>query len=143
MTKPGRNQPCHCGSGKKYKRCCLERDQARASPPVAPPMPTAPFGWVEDDDFEELSNSVIDLIAEDKLDEAEQVCHQLRERYPEVYDWKERMGQVQEARCNYAEAAQYYRQSADFVEGRSGYDPEVGEWLREKVAEMESRAESS
>lgn len=21
-SKPGRNSPCHCGSGKKYKRCC-------------------------------------------------------------------------------------------------------------------------
>ncbi|MGH9439408.1 MAG: SEC-C metal-binding domain-containing protein, partial [Terriglobia bacterium] len=21
-TKPGRNQPCPCGSGRKYKRCC-------------------------------------------------------------------------------------------------------------------------
>ena len=25
----GRNDPCHCGSGNKYKRCCLERDQAK------------------------------------------------------------------------------------------------------------------
>jgi hypothetical protein len=23
MTKPGRNDPCPCGSGKKYKKCCL------------------------------------------------------------------------------------------------------------------------
>ncbi len=22
MTKPGRNDPCPCGSGKKYKHCC-------------------------------------------------------------------------------------------------------------------------
>jgi len=21
-TKVGRNEPCHCGSGKKYKKCC-------------------------------------------------------------------------------------------------------------------------
>ena len=21
--KPGRNEPCHCGSGKKYKKCCM------------------------------------------------------------------------------------------------------------------------
>jgi len=25
----GRNDPCHCGSGKKYKKCCLEKDEAR------------------------------------------------------------------------------------------------------------------
>ena len=28
MTKTGRNAPCPCGSGKKYKRCCLEKDLA-------------------------------------------------------------------------------------------------------------------
>ncbi len=27
MGKAGRNDPCPCGSGKKYKKCCLERDQ--------------------------------------------------------------------------------------------------------------------
>ena len=25
--RPGRNDPCHCGSGKKYKKCHLERDE--------------------------------------------------------------------------------------------------------------------
>ena len=25
---PGRNEPCHCGSGRKYKHCCLEKDHA-------------------------------------------------------------------------------------------------------------------
>jgi hypothetical protein len=23
----GRNDPCHCGSGKKYKQCCLSKDE--------------------------------------------------------------------------------------------------------------------
>ncbi|WP_176371622.1 YecA family protein [Desulfosediminicola flagellatus] len=27
MTSLGRNQPCHCGSGKKYKKCCLHQDE--------------------------------------------------------------------------------------------------------------------
>jgi hypothetical protein len=27
-ARPGRNQPCHCGSGRKYKHCCLEKDEA-------------------------------------------------------------------------------------------------------------------
>lgn len=25
---PGRNAPCPCGSGRKYKQCCLEKDEA-------------------------------------------------------------------------------------------------------------------
>src|SRR4029450_13112215 len=29
--KRGRNEPCHCGSGRKYKYCCLEKDAAQAS----------------------------------------------------------------------------------------------------------------
>lgn len=60
MTSPsvlhlGRNEPCHCGSGRKYKQCCLEKDEAasraarakaqeEAPPPVAEtvPIPHAP-----------------------------------------------------------------------------------------------------
>ncbi len=30
-TKPGRNDPCYCGSGKKYKRCHLPLDEAEAA----------------------------------------------------------------------------------------------------------------
>lgn len=28
MSLPGRNDPCHCGSGSKYKKCCIEKDEA-------------------------------------------------------------------------------------------------------------------
>jgi SEC-C motif len=28
MAKPGRNDRCPCGSGKKYKACCLTKDDA-------------------------------------------------------------------------------------------------------------------
>ena len=33
MAKTGRNAPCPCGSGKKYKKCCMKKDQAAAGPP--------------------------------------------------------------------------------------------------------------
>lgn len=32
--KIGRNDPCHCGSGKKYKKCCLEEDGKNKSKDV-------------------------------------------------------------------------------------------------------------
>jgi len=35
-TKPGRNDLCPCGSGRKYKRCCLDK-----VPPAAPLKPPA------------------------------------------------------------------------------------------------------
>ncbi|MEZ4463111.1 MAG: SEC-C metal-binding domain-containing protein [bacterium] len=28
MARPNRNDPCHCGSGRKYKKCHLEADEA-------------------------------------------------------------------------------------------------------------------
>ena len=30
--EPGRNEPCPCGSGRKYKKCCMNREFARSSP---------------------------------------------------------------------------------------------------------------
>jgi hypothetical protein len=44
--RPGRNEPCHCGSGRKYKHCCLEKDEkkaaaARAKAAAAAPAPSA------------------------------------------------------------------------------------------------------
>lgn len=32
--KPGRNEPCTCGSSKKYKQCCLRRNQEPAKAPL-------------------------------------------------------------------------------------------------------------
>jgi SEC-C motif len=51
-ARPGRNEPCRCGSGKKYKHCCLENDDRKAAAarakaakadeaPAAPPEATA------------------------------------------------------------------------------------------------------
>lgn len=30
-ARPGRNEPCLCGSGRKYKQCCLAKDDALAA----------------------------------------------------------------------------------------------------------------
>lgn len=30
-SRPGRNDPCYCGSGRKYKHCCLEKDDKKAA----------------------------------------------------------------------------------------------------------------
>jgi hypothetical protein len=41
--KIGRNDPCHCGSGKKYKKCCLLKDEeAKRAAPAKPIEPVAP-----------------------------------------------------------------------------------------------------
>ena len=40
--KVGRNDPCPCGSGKKYKRCCLPADQHRARVALNVPSGASP-----------------------------------------------------------------------------------------------------
>jgi hypothetical protein len=32
VNKINRNDPCHCGSGKKYKKCCYGADQDKRRP---------------------------------------------------------------------------------------------------------------
>ena len=34
--KIGRNDPCPCGSGKKYKHCCYEKDSVKQEVPAEP-----------------------------------------------------------------------------------------------------------
>lgn len=34
-ARAGRNDPCPCGSGRKYKKCCLARDEAQRGPSAA------------------------------------------------------------------------------------------------------------
>ena len=42
---PGRNAPCRCGSKKKYKACCWDKDRSqsleRPAPPASPPAAPA------------------------------------------------------------------------------------------------------
>jgi len=68
MVKIGRNVPCPCGSGKKYKKCCLMskagKAQKKGSSTKFIPVYTQ---------LDQLSNSVVDLIKQDRLDEAEAV----------------------------------------------------------------------
>src|SRR5262249_22399409 len=41
-ARPGRNEPCHCGSGRKYKHCCLEQDERLAAAARAKAASEAP-----------------------------------------------------------------------------------------------------
>ncbi len=44
----GRNDPCHCGSGRKYKVCCLEKDEAEARAARAKAAAEAPAPAAEE-----------------------------------------------------------------------------------------------
>ena len=152
MAKTGRNDSCPCGSGQKYKRCCLPRDTAAAAERAAADRaaaarareaerstPPATAIGAEDDGLDEASNGVIDLIAAGRLDEAEQAAHALLTAYPDVHDGLERLAMVHAARGDRARAAAYYRHAADFVHAHADqYDPKMEIYLRKRVTECES-----
>jgi hypothetical protein len=95
-----RNDPCPCGSGKKYKRCCLAKDEEAqrvalaVATAVAPPsrhpsdvaaeiaerLAAAAAADDAADELWNLSNAALDLVHEGKLKEAERAARDLLER---------------------------------------------------------------
>jgi tetratricopeptide (TPR) repeat protein len=150
MTKLGRNDQCPCGSGKKYKRCCLPRNEAAAAELAAAaaaaatralermaPLEGREIDW-DDDGLADASNRVVDLIHEGKLDEAEHAASALLTRYPDVHDGFERLGAVYEARGDRKVSAEWYRKALAFMqEHADGYDSKALDWMRRKIAQLE------
>ena len=135
MAKIKRNAPCPCGSGKKYKKCCLPlHEESSAKQQDAGAFSLTP-GFT---DLDDLSNSVVDLIHAGRLDEAEAVCHDLLTRYPEQIDGTERLAEVYEARGDKKKAAQYYRKAAQFAQGSPGFDRELIDWYLSKAKGLEA-----
>lgn len=46
MAKIGRNEPCPCGSGKKYKKCCLKNKKSATVEHVTPSTWDDVIRWV-------------------------------------------------------------------------------------------------
>jgi TolA-binding protein len=155
-NKTGRNDPCHCGSGQKYKRCCLEKDQAAESKVLAAQAAAAAakeakfkaelaaaraafeHGYDETDDLTEASNAAVDLVHAGKLDEAEQAARDLIVRFPEVHDGYDRLGMVHEARGEKKLAADCYRKVVEFVRTHpKQYDPDFADRFDEMIEELD------
>ena len=142
MAKPGRNDRCPCGSSKKYKACCLTKDEAGERERLATAQAgrderaaekrqslrevrealmaklagaTPIDGDLFGDDLTEASNAVLDLIRDCKLDEAEAAARDLLVRYPQVPDGWDRLGMVHEKRGENRQAADCYRKLLAFV----------------------------
>jgi tetratricopeptide (TPR) repeat protein len=146
MAKPGRNDPCPCGSGNKYKKCCLAKEEAvereqlakadgkraeRAAAhtqnlrEVKAAIAARLFGAdADEDELTIASNAAADLVRAGKLDEAEQAARDLLVRFPEVHDGYDRLGMVHEARGENRQAADCYRKVIEFIrEHPDDYDP--------------------
>lgn len=124
MKKTGRNAPCPCGSGKKYKKCCLHNTR-----------PSAGEAFVYTD-LDELSNQVPELIKQGKYDEAEEVCQKLLEQYPDQIDGLHRSAELFEAMENYDKAITFYNLTAEFAEKADGFEQEAVKYFKSKAEQL-------
>ena len=136
--KIGRNDPCPCGSGKKYKKCCLEVDARRAAEEKERFAQGKQQFVVAETDLDELSNSVQALIESNDLDRAEAVCRELQEKFPDQVDGIWRLARVLEARGQRSGAAQAYRQAADFMRSHPGFERESVDDMIQSAERMEA-----
>jgi tetratricopeptide (TPR) repeat protein len=162
VPRTGRNDPCPCGSGKKYKHCCLDKDRAvELAPAIAQRFALqaqkANQVALQKDDQQELlesqaalqeaqaldaaSNAVVDLVHAGRLDEAEQAAQELLVRYPDVHDGYDRLGMVHEARGQFRQAADCYRSVVEFARADpENYDPEFVDSFLDRIAKLEASA---
>lgn len=165
MAKPGRNDACHCGSGAKYKKCCLAKDEAaeregmaeahgargarredRAAErrlqvqelkaAMAAKLAGAEHRY-DDDTLMDESNAVIDLIRAGRLDEAEEAARALLARYHDVHDGWDRLGMVHEARGENAKAVECYRKVIEVLDRNPDYsEPAFRASFVERIAKL-------
>ena len=81
VMKVGRNDPCACGSGKKYKKCCLSKDLVtRTAPPPAVEATEALEAPIEDD--RQAAETPDDFDGEDAGSSAEEIERPPLQKYP-------------------------------------------------------------
>ena len=162
MPRTGRNDPCPCGSGKKYKHCCLDKDRAAELAPAIEQrvalqaqkanqvalqkdyqeeLLESQDAWQEAQGLDAASNAVVDLVHAGRLDEAEQAARALLLRYPEVHDGYDRLGMVHEARGQFREAADCYRLVIEFTRAHpADYDAGFVDSFLELIVKLEDSA---
>ena len=154
MAKIGRNDLCPCGSGKKYKKCCLASDEvaARAARPAQPAAvperrPSSASYVQERDQLDELteaSNAVVDMVQAGNLDAAEQAAHDLLARFPDAHDGYDRLGMVCEARGDQRQAADYYRKAINVIRNHpDAYDPAFEAVFQKLIDRLEPKADAA
>jgi tetratricopeptide (TPR) repeat protein len=142
MGKISRNTPCPCGSGKKYKKCCLGINEVNANKAKNTILTLDAIqkdideACMECEELDNLSNSVLDLIKDGRFDDAEKTCIELLNHFPDQVDGLERFAMVFEARGENEKAIEYYKKTAKFARSKKGFDPQFVNWALDKAKEL-------
>ncbi len=142
-----RNAPCRCGSGKKYKKCCLRQDEKAAAEKHSKEEAekerllaeaTEEVAFVKDIcEFEELSNRANDLTRAERWAEAQACCRELLDRFPEEIDGHWRLYECCKARGDLRQARIHAQATLNMVESREGFDPGFPAELKTDIARFD------
>jgi len=93
------------------------------------------------DDLDGLSNKANDVIRAGQWDEAERLCQQLREQFPEELDADDRLAQLYQAQKNYVKALPFAQAALDKARRNpKKFDPELVADLAEQVDFLQKKA---
>jgi tetratricopeptide (TPR) repeat protein len=145
MAKIRRNDLCSCGSGKKYKRCCLANDEATARSTLAAATAAAHHDPhlcdACNDKLDAAANAVFTLIEAGNFDQAEQAAHDVLVRFPSAHDGYECLGRLHQAKGDHRQAANCYRKVIAFARKDPHlYDPDFVDHFQALIEQLEPQA---
>jgi tetratricopeptide (TPR) repeat protein len=141
MAKIGRNEPCPCGSGKKYKRCCQVL-AAQSPPPMAiardpDPEPSDELCPCCVERLERQADRVADELCAGRLDQAEALCQKLIADFPTEAEGLDLLSMILQERGERERALDLLRRASAIAHARPEYDFDVRSDMRERIRELE------
>lgn len=143
MTQIGRNDACRCGSGRKYKRCCLPREEAEAAVFMAAERARLQHEEALHEEgrrIERRFDAALDLRDAQQLDAAEAAARSLLADYPEEIDGAIALAMVLEAREDLPQAIDWYRHVLNVVLAYpEEFDADEADYWRTSIGRLEAR----
>ena len=148
MATIGRNDRCPCGSGKKYKHCCMTQDEAAAREKLAAATTATAAGQHDphlcedcNEQLDAAANAVLALIDAREFAAAEQAAHEVLARFPAVHDGYECLGRLYQAKGDNLQAADCYRKVIGFARNEPHlYDPHFIDHFQDLIERLELQA---
>ena len=113
MHRPGRNDPCPCGSGRKYKKCCLPREEAER-PRTPPPGESSEERFIAElrPDVDKAVDHAMQRLERGEGNRVEPEIAQLLKRHPDYHQTNYAMGVYQAIVTKDPAAAMHFLQKA-------------------------------
>ncbi len=143
MAKIGRNEPCPCGSGSKYKRCCLGAPVAMGlvatnalASPTEPHQELLCLCCTRLRTCNERADHVLDELLAGRIDEAEALCQAFLRDFPGEAEGIDLLSMICEERGQRDRALDLLRQASRIAHANPDYDVEIRSLMRERHLEL-------